>query len=113
MSCTLEVIQNFSPSAIFGSTPAVTFVNNDQIEKIGREFPVCVGIFIVICKPLIQSQIDFISLVNLLMADNRHFVLERLEVSALGLRNQVIAICKEKNSRGLARNLVLCPAAFP
>ena len=55
-----EIIENLSPRRIVGGAATMALVNDDQIEKAGREFP---EKFLALLRPrdgLIQAQINLI-----------------------------------------------------
>lgn len=76
----------------------MTFVDYDQVEEVGVELPVGIEIFIVVGQPLVEREIDFKSLVDLLLANDRHAVLEMFEIPTFGLVDQGITISKEEDA---------------
>jgi hypothetical protein len=60
----LEVIQDFPPTAVIFGTSAMALVNNNEIKEISGKLFVHIGCFVGSGKPLVQGQVNFITLIN-------------------------------------------------
>ena len=65
----VEVVQDCAPDAIGGSATTVAFVNHYQVEEAGAELAVGVCGLVVVGEALVERQIDFKGLIDLLVAD--------------------------------------------
>ena len=65
----VEVVQDCAPGAIGGGATTVTFVNHYQVEEAGAELAVGVCGLVVVGEALVECQIDFKGLIDLLVAD--------------------------------------------
>ena len=77
--------------------PPVAFVDDDQVEEVGRELAEEVTLFVRAGDRLVQREIDLEALVHLAVRDLGHRPRERLEVVRLGLVDQDVAVGEEEN----------------
>ena len=59
-----EVVEDFAPSGVFVGTAAMTFVDDDEIEEVGRELPVDLLPFFLAGDCLIKAKIDLVVLLR-------------------------------------------------
>jgi hypothetical protein len=78
------------PGGVFRRAAAMAFVDDDQIEEIGRELLVDVLLFLGAGDRLVERQVDFVGLVDLAVADLGHRLPEGLEVVGLGLVGRML-----------------------
>ncbi|MCY1298487.1 hypothetical protein D9M70_479770 [compost metagenome] len=93
-----EVVENLAPGGVLGGAAAVTFVDHDQVEEVAGELLVDVHLFFSAGDGLIKRQVDFVGGVDLPFGDLGHRLAEGLEVVALGLVNQNIAVGEEEDA---------------
>lgn len=76
----------------------MAFVDDDQIEKVGRELFVDVLFLVGACNGLVEAKINLVGFINGTIGYFGHRLTERLEVVGLRLVCQDVAIDKEEDS---------------
>ena len=61
----LEVFEDLPPTAFVPGTAAMAFVDDDQVEEVGRVFAVKAGPVVVLGDRLVDGEVDFPALADL------------------------------------------------
>ncbi len=94
----IEVFKYFPPRAVRRRASPVALVYDDKVEEVAAELLVSVGVLVVVGQPLVESQIDLVSLVYLLLADYGHLVFEVTEIVSFCLADQRVPIGKKEDA---------------
>ena len=93
-----EVIEDFTPCRIFGGAATMALVDNDQVEKIGRDISEYFIFFGWAGDGLIERQVNFIGRIDFPIFDLGHDRAEGLEVVDQGLVGQNIAVDQKQDA---------------
>ena len=93
-----KIIEYFAPGGIVGGTAAVTFIDDDEIEKVRRKLAVDLLPLFLACDRLIEGKVDLIVLPDLAVADLVHHFAERCEVLLHGLVHQDVAVGQKQDA---------------
>src|SRR5215213_7073567 len=95
----LEALEDLAPIALALGTPAVAFVDDDEVEKVGRVFPVESGTALVFGDDLVDGEVHLPSLVDLTVLDFPAGIPERCEHLVLGFVHQNVAVGQVQDLR--------------
>ena len=93
-----EVVEHRPPGGILGGAAAVAFVDDDEVEEIRAELAVDVPFFLGAGDGLVEREVDLVGLVDRAVLDLGHRAGEGLEVVALGLVDEDVAVGEEEDA---------------
>ena len=76
----------------------MTLIDDDKVEKVGREFFVDVHLLLGSSHRLVQREVDLVRFVDPPVGDFSHRPAEGLEVVDTGLIDQNVSISKEQDA---------------
>src|SRR5438552_2144964 len=99
LSSWFEVFKNLAPVTLVARAAAMTFIDDDQVEKVRRVFFIQALAPFIFCQRLINRKIDFTTFYRLAIFDLRACIAELGEDFVLGIVDQNVAIREIQNLR--------------
>ena len=97
-----EIFENFAPGGIGAGAATVAFVDDDEVEEVGRELFVDVAFFFGAGDALVKRQVDFVGFFDGAAVDFDHGVAEVAEVVVFGLVDENVTVGQEEDTFGAA-----------